>query len=281
MRVLLCLHRDFMSNIALNRLRAALSSHDFEIVLSRSIGLKSSPKAQAITEWQNYEGALIDGELFPLIDARGSDRWFQSFDEIAKGSVSGRSHEFPSINLGEGLQFVQALNPDLIVSIRFGQIFKPPLIDVPRFGIINLHSGILPGYRGILATFWAMLEGVPEIGCTLHTIVDGTIDTGPVIGIHRRPAEPERSLLWNVASLYEGGTVMIAGVIEGLASASELSLTPQRAGEGRYFSFPNEDDVQRFLSRGLTLYIDKDYAELCRPYGVTLKPTLSSRFTAR
>ncbi len=281
MRILLCLHGDFMSNIALNRLRPILEGHDFDIVRSRSIGLKSAQKARAITEWQNFEQTLIEGQLFPLIDARGSDHWFQSFAEIAKGCLSGKLHEFPSINRDEGLEFARRFAPDLIVSIRFGQIFKPPLIQVPRFGIINLHSGILPGYRGILATFWMMLEGEREVGCTLHRIIDVGIDTGPVIGIHRKPAEPKRSLLWNVASLYEGGTAMIADAIASLTSGRELASTPQPSGAGRYFSFPDEEHARQFLARGLNLYTAEDYSELCRSYGVTLKPTPPFSFTVR
>jgi methionyl-tRNA formyltransferase len=166
-------------NIALNRLRSALAGHEFEIVLSRGVGKPSAIKARAFEEWQSFEHALIGGQLFPLIEARAVDaRWFQSFDQLARASVSGRLHELAAINRDDGFEFVRSFAPDLIVSIRFGQIFRPPLIALPRLGIINLHSGILPDYRGILATFWAMLHGETEIGCTLHYVTDAGIDTG-------------------------------------------------------------------------------------------------------
>jgi methionyl-tRNA formyltransferase len=80
-------------------------------------------------------------------------------------------------------------------SIRFGQIFKPPVIAIPRWGILHLHSGLLPGYRGVLAIFWAMLKRELRSGCTLHYVADATIDTGPILGTHSVPADGQSSLV--------------------------------------------------------------------------------------
>lgn len=49
-------------------------------------------------------------------------------------------------------------NPDLFISIRFGKIFKDEIIQVPKFGLINLHSTILPDYRGIMGTLHAIKD---------------------------------------------------------------------------------------------------------------------------
>lgn len=280
MRILLCLNREFMSNLALNRLLPALDGHEFDIVLSRQVGRSSAPKARAIEEWQGFEKALTEEQLFPLIEQRGIDRpWFQSFAQLAQGSVSGRLHEFAAINRDDGLRFVRDFQPDLIVSIRFGQIFKPPLTGIPRFGILNLHSGILPDYRGILATFWAMLHGETDIGCTLHYVVDPGIDTGPIISIHRKPFMRERSLLWHVASLYDGGTAMLADALAALSCGHRTEGTPQPPGAGRYFSYPGDDVLRQFFSRGYRLYTNEDYAELFDAYGVKLKAGSPLRFT--
>jgi len=269
MRVLLCLNNEFMSNLALNRLRPALVGHEFEIVLSRGVGKPSAVRARAFEEWQSFERGLIEEELFPLIETRGADaRWFQSFAQLARTSASGKPQEFAALNRDEGLAFVRGFAPDLIVSIRFGQIFKPPLIAIPRLGVVNLHSGILPDYRGILATFWAMLHGESEIGCTLHSVVDAGIDLGPIIGIRRRPVVPERSLMWNVASLYGAGTAMVADAIAALSSGRAIANVPQRPDAGHYFTLPNDDEMQRFLDCGYRLYSRDDYGELLQDYGV-------------
>ncbi|HAZ78734.1 MAG TPA: formyl transferase, partial [Porticoccaceae bacterium] len=49
----------------------------------------------------------------------------------------------------EALSRVAATEPDLILSIRFGLILPQTIIDLPKYGVINLHSGLLPVYRGV------------------------------------------------------------------------------------------------------------------------------------
>jgi len=260
-----------MSNIALNRLQHALESHIVDIVLSKGIGKKSSPKAPAIEQWQQLEHRLIENGLFPLLETSGpasSQNRFQSFNQLAQTTAGKTIREFSNINEGDGLAYVRQFNPDLIISIRFGQIFKPPVIDIPRFGIINLHSGVLPDYRGILATFWAMLNDETHIGCTLHYVTDNTIDTGEIIGIHKITADHKRSLLWNIAVLYEGGTALIADAIERLNSDTPITRHPQDNSRGRYFSFPAEQDITEFLAKDYRLYSMEDYIALMQWYGV-------------
>src|SRR6185436_7630679 len=103
MRILLCVNCDFMSNIALNRLRPALARHEFEIAQSRAPAKSSTPKARAFVEWQSFERTLIEEQLYPLIESRGDTRYFHSFAQLARDSTSGKLHEFASINRDDGL----------------------------------------------------------------------------------------------------------------------------------------------------------------------------------
>jgi methionyl-tRNA formyltransferase len=271
MRILLCLNRDFISNIALNRLQAALEGHIIDIVLSKGIGKKSSPKAPAIEQWQQLENRLIENGLFPLLEKSSptfSHNRFQSFKQLAQATVGKNIGEFSNINEGEGLAYVQQFGPDVIISIRFGQIFKSAVVDIPRFGIINLHSGVLPDYRGILATFWAMLNDETHIGCTLHYVTDNTIDTGEIIGVYKIAADNKRSLLWNIAALYEGGVALILDTLERLNSNQPVLAHPQDNSRGRYFSFPAQHEIMEFLAKDHQLYSMEDYIALIRWYGV-------------
>jgi methionyl-tRNA formyltransferase len=271
MRILLCLNRDFMSNIALNQLRDALAGQIIDIVLSKGIGKKSSPKAPSIEHWQQLESRLIENQLFPLLaksSLTSTLNWFQSFDQLARVTVSKTIREFSNLNEGEGLAYVQQFDPDVIISIRFGQIFKSSVIDIPRFGVINLHSGVLPDYRGILATFWAMLNDETHVGCSLHYVTDNTIDTGDIIGITKIPADTKRSLLRNIAALYEPGAVLIADALSKLSSNQPLSRHPQDNSKGRYFSFPSQREVKEFVAKGYQLYSMEDYSALMQRYGI-------------
>ena len=268
MRILLCLNRDLMSNLALNLLWPALERHVFDLVLSQGVA-PSAQRARDIAAWQSTERCYVEDGLFPLLNAGEARIGFRSFEQCAHASASGTVRVFANINRDDGLAYVRGFAPDVIVSIRFGQIFKAPLVKLQRFGILNLHSGTLPEYRGVLATFWAMLEGVPEIGCTLHYVTDGTIDTGAIIGTHRLAPGPSRSLLWNVASLYPGGVQLIADAIARLSRGDSLAAAEQTGSGGRYFSYPDESALAQFYARGHALYSLDDYAAIFRRYGLS------------
>lgn len=267
MRILLCLNRDLMSNLALNLLGPALQGHVFDLVLSQGVA-RSAPRAPEIAAWQRIEHRLVEEGLFPLLNAGGESDGFRSFEQWAAISEGTRLLTFANINRDEGLAYVRRFAPDVIVSIRFGQIFRAAVIGLPRFGILNLHSGTLPEYRGVLATFWAMLEGAAEIGCTLHDVTDGTIDTGAIIGTHRRAPDVKRSLLWNVASVYPGGVKMIADALARVSREESLAAEGQDGGQGRYFSYPDAEQVAQFHGRGLRLYSREDYAAIFDAYGL-------------
>jgi methionyl-tRNA formyltransferase len=271
MRILLCLNRDLMSNLALNLLWPALDGHAFDLVLSHGVA-RSAPRAPEIEDWQRLEHAIVEEGLFPLLDASRPARKFQSFEQRAQLSESGTPLSFVNVNCDHGFGYVESFAPDLILSIRFGQIFKGPLIALSRFGVLNLHSGTLPEYRGVLATFWAMLEGA-DIGCTLHYVTDGTIDTGPIVGTQRFAPDRQRSLLWNVASLYRGGAVMIAEAITRLSRGESIAAKAQNEENGHYFSYPDRAAVAQFQAHGLKLYAREDYAAILGWYRLSTSET--------
>jgi methionyl-tRNA formyltransferase len=266
MRILLCLNRDLMSNLALNLLWPALQGHVFDLVLSHGVA-RQAPRAPEIEAWQRIEHAIVEEGLFPLLDARRPAGEFQSFEQRASNSESGAPLSFVNLNRDHGLDYIRRFAPELILSIRFGQIFRAPLIELPRLGILNLHSGTLPEYRGVVATFWAMLEDA-EIGCTLHYVTDGTIDTGPIVGTRKSAPDRSRSLLWNVASLYRGGAEMVGDAVGRLSRGEPIAAEARDEAKGRYLSYPNQKEVAQFHARGLKLYSPHDYAAILAGYGL-------------
>src|SRR5262249_18924258 len=121
-----------MSNLALNLVWPALQGHAFDLVLSEGVALKA-PRAPEIEEWQRVEHEIVEGGLFPLLNASGPSGGFQSFEQRARVSETGRPLAFANINRDDGLEHIRRFAPDLILSIRFGQIFKTPVIALPRF----------------------------------------------------------------------------------------------------------------------------------------------------
>lgn len=162
--------------------------------------------------------------------------------------VDEKATSYDDINSDEAFADLKNFAPDLMISIRFGQIFRrSDLIALPRFGIINLHSGILPNYRGILASFWAILAGEKKLGMTLHYIVDSGIDTGPIIDSFRQEIDWGLSLSENISRLYPRGCEMILRTVKKIFAGEEIEKIDQKTlGKGRYFSYPKEEDVVKF-----------------------------------
>jgi methionyl-tRNA formyltransferase len=80
-------------------------------------------------------------------------------------------------------QFIDAvrqLAPDLIVVAAYGQILPQALLDVPKFGCLNVHTSLLPKYRGAAPIQWAVLNGDAETGVTIMKM-DAGLDTGDIV----------------------------------------------------------------------------------------------------
>ncbi len=106
--------------------------------------------------------------------------------------------EVPHINDAKVVELARQLRPD-IITVFGTSLIKGPLLSEGRFGIVNLHGGLSPEYRGADCTFWALYNGEPEkVGCTIHFIDQG-IDTGKLIA-HVRPqvkaGDDELTLFW-------------------------------------------------------------------------------------
>ncbi len=243
MRIVLLGHEDIASLYALNRVVALAPGHEYTVFWSGDL----APSGAVCPEL---------GELAALDRAM-----FKEFLAVpSTASAFGVATPLPKPNGPEGLAQLKAADPDLVVSIRYRRILRDDSIGIPRLGVLNLHSGILPDYRGVMATFWAMLNQEASIGSTLHWIVDSGIDTGPVVEIGRRPADYSQTYLWNVLSLYADGAAAVAGSIEALARGDEVPGTFQPSAAGSYYGAPGPDDVRAFLAAGQRLVDDADFA---------------------
>jgi folate-dependent phosphoribosylglycinamide formyltransferase PurN len=161
--------------------------------------------------------------------------------------------EVPHINHPEVVRLADELKPDLIAV--FGtSLIRGELLQKGRLGMVNLHGGLSPEYRGADCTFWALYNGEPEkIGCTLHYI-DAGIDTGRLIAHvcpEVRPDDDELMLFWR--SVKESAKVY-AELMRRLAQGESLGVAQH--GKGRLYQVKqrglrHELRVARLLRDGL------------------------------
>lgn len=161
--------------------------------------------------------------------------------------------EVPHINHPDVVALAGQLKPDLICV--FGtSLIRGELLGLGRLGMVNLHGGLSPEYRGADCTFWALYNGEPEqVGCTLHYI-DAGIDTGRLIA-HISPevgaGDTELQLFWRAV---RDSAEVYAELIERLARGEAFGA-PQ-PGRGRLYQVKqrglrHERSLERRLRQGM------------------------------
>jgi methionyl-tRNA formyltransferase len=88
------------------------------------------------------------------------------------------------------IEEVRALSPELIAVAAYGQILPQKLLDLPQHGCLNVHTSLLPKYRGAAPIQWAILNGDPETGVTIMKMNAG-LDTGAIVSEERTVITPE------------------------------------------------------------------------------------------
>lgn len=87
------------------------------------------------------------------------------------------------------LRDLAGLEPELVAITAYGQILPQTILDLPRFGCLNVHTSLLPKYRGAAPIQWAVLNGDAETGVTIMKINAG-MDTGDILAQDRTPISP-------------------------------------------------------------------------------------------
>ena len=117
---------------------------------------------------------------------------------------------------------LRALAPDLIVVVAYGCILPQSVLDIPKFGCINLHVSLLPKYRGSAPVQWAVLNGDAETGVSIQQM-DAGLDTGDVLVCEKVAIGPEETS----GELFDRVTAVGARVLcETLPKIAAGSLTP-------------------------------------------------------
>lgn len=98
----------------------------------------------------------------------------------------------------EAMEQLRAWSPDVIVVAAFGQILKQDVLDLPKFGCINVHASLLPRWRGAAPINAAILHGDEETGITIMKMDPG-LDTGPILSQRPVRIQPDET----AGSLFE------------------------------------------------------------------------------
>jgi methionyl-tRNA formyltransferase len=144
------------------------------------------------------------------------------------------------VNAAAFAREVAMLGPELNISIAYNQIIRPPLLDLARCGFINVHAGKLPRYRGRNIINWAIINGEPEVGLTVHYI-DSGIDTGDIILQQSIPVSWTDTYGTVLARVVEACPPAVVQVVD-LIARGAAPRRPQGDDPGTYFGARGEAD---------------------------------------
>ncbi len=137
------------------------------------------------------------------------------------------------------IEAFRGLAPDAAVVIAFGQILPRALLDIPRFGCINIHASLLPRYRGAAPINWAIARGERETGLTTMRM-DAGMDTGPTYLTVTSPIGPEEDAEGLTERLSQMAGPLIVETLEKVAGG--MTPTPQDDAAATYAPLLKRED---------------------------------------
>ena len=120
---------------------------------------------------------------------------------------------------------LEAIAPDAILVVAYGRIIPQWMLDLPRYGNINLHGSLLPKYRGAAPIQWAVASGETVTGVTTMRL-DAGLDTGPMLLAQAIPIGEEETAVDVYENLAEVGAPLMVETLRRL-EAGDLHPTPQ------------------------------------------------------
>lgn len=135
---------------------------------------------------------------------------------------------------GEAMGIVESLNPELIVVAAYGKVLPEELLNYPKYGSINVHSSLLPAYRGAAPINWAILDGLEETGVTIMYMAK-ELDAGDIILQKTTAIGEDEDSLALTARLAELGAEALSEAVVALGNGTAIR-TPQEHEKHTYAS---------------------------------------------
>jgi methionyl-tRNA formyltransferase len=135
---------------------------------------------------------------------------------------------------------LRELKPDLIVVVAYGQILPQSILDLPKFGCVNVHTSLLPKYRGAAPIQRAIASGETETGVTIMKM-DAGLDTGPILSQARMPILPEDNSQTLHDKLAQLGAELLVKTISDFV-AGKIQPQPQNNSKATYAAKIKKED---------------------------------------
>lgn len=243
-----------IANITLNNLIPQMIEIGMEPVLFKSHGPKvAHSKIPELNEISYLESGLLKDIVEPTMELLPDTK---NKNLTTKQLVKKYNIDF---------QYVENVNdPDFInfitseagihagISIRFYPIFKKEIIDsLNKNGFLwNLHTGLLPKYKGVFIPYHCIENDEDFYGWTLHE-VDYTIDTGPIIGTDKLPLDKTKPVLDTYLGMVNRGVAMTMGALLCYQKRRTINSIHQVMEKESYFTYPTQNEMKKWNRDGI------------------------------
>lgn len=154
-----------------------------------------------------------------------------------------------SINNTNNLFKLKKISPDIIIIIAGNQILKKEILKIPKYGVFNIHSSLLPDYRGLMPTFWVLKNKEKITGVSLYKLTEG-IDNGPIISQSTIKISKNLTHSELVKKSKIIGNDLIINSLNKIKNNEKLKDNIN----GSYYKFPTRSDILEFYSNGKSFF---------------------------
>jgi methionyl-tRNA formyltransferase len=152
------------------------------------------------------------------------------------------------INVKESVNLLNGFNPDFIISMNASQKFGNEVLTIPSVACLNVHSGELPRYRGMLTVFWMLYEGCDYTSPTVH-VMNEELDAGPILGSVRCSIKPEDTLYSATVKTKKAAARLLADILVSY-STGKIEYKPNDDSQAERFPLPKREDVEKLKGIG-------------------------------
>jgi methionyl-tRNA formyltransferase len=148
---------------------------------------------------------------------------------------------------------LEQIGPDAIIVVAYGRIIPKWMLDLPRFGNLNLHGSLLPKYRGAAPIQWAVANGEPVTGVTTMHLDEG-LDTGDILMQREMAIAPDQTAMDLFPLLAEMGAALMVETLDGLAAGT---LQPKKQDDSLATHAPiltRDDGRMDFTRPAMSIY---------------------------
>jgi methionyl-tRNA formyltransferase len=148
---------------------------------------------------------------------------------------------------------LEAINPDAIIVVAYGRIIPEWMLNLPRWGNINLHASLLPKYRGAAPIQWAIANGEKVTGATTMRLDQG-LDTGDILLQRSLPIEPDQTAEQLFPLLAASGAGLLLETLSGLEAGTIQPIPQDNAGASLAPILEREDALIDFARPAAEIY---------------------------